>query len=267
MDQEFIDEIASGLRTSTAHPMAFDDVPGWFGQVDKSMFEWVLTGRAAPPHGNVVELGTYLGKSAVHIGRFVHEPDEFFVCDLFGEGQLPETASPGARIFYSRPIRNDFENNYRHFHERLPVIIQAPTAEILNHVPAGSCRFVHVDASHEYADVRADIRSARTLLEPGGVVALDDYRAAHTPGAAAAVWEAVTTGALRPFCLSADKLYGTWGDASARQEQLTEILAAASDLAFATHHIMGQRVIRLIRRRSATAQADQRSAGERKKPG
>jgi hypothetical protein len=41
----------------------------------------------------------------------------FFACDLFGEAQLPDTASPSARIFYSRPVRSEFGSNYRRFHD------------------------------------------------------------------------------------------------------------------------------------------------------
>jgi hypothetical protein len=96
---------------------------------------------------------------------FVHELDMFFVCDLFGDAQFPETASPSAPIFYSRLVRSEFESNYRRFH------------------------------------VRADQHSARGLPGSGGIAASDDYRAARTPGTAAAVWEAVAGDGLRPVCL------------------------------------------------------------------
>jgi hypothetical protein len=58
-----------------------------------------------------------------------------------------------------------------------------------------------------------DISAARTLLKPGGVVVLDDYRSEHTPGVAAAAWQAISAG-MHPFLLTQSKMYATWGDAT-----------------------------------------------------
>jgi hypothetical protein len=68
---------------------------------------------------------------------------------------------------------------------------------------------VHLDGSHAYADVSRDLDLALELLAPGGVVCIDDYRTAHTPGVALATWEAVSEAALRPVCLTDSKLYAT----------------------------------------------------------
>lgn len=253
-DQELVDEIARGLVASTDSPATIDDVPGWFGRTDQDLFDWILGGQTmAPLQGNIVELGTFLGKSAIHIGKFAQHPTRFFVCDLFGSNPL-DTMSPSARTFYSKPFRNKFERNYLHFHDELPSIIQAPASAILEHVPLGSCKFVHVDASHEYDNIKTDINSARQLLKPAGVAAFDDYRTEHTPGTAAAVWEAVANCGLRIICLSAYKLYGTWGDASLIQDELLRMLPQAEDYTFAIHSIMDQRVIRVVRKhRNSTA--------------
>jgi hypothetical protein len=59
-----------------------------------------------------------------------------------------------------------------------------------------------------------DVESSRALLAPGGVVAFDDYRAVHTPGVSAAVWEATARHDFRPFLLSPRKMYGTFDDDS-----------------------------------------------------
>jgi hypothetical protein len=249
-DRELVEEIARGLVAPVPNPATIEDVPGWFSRADQDLFEWIL-GRptAAPQHGDVVELGTFHGKSAIHIGRFLRDADQFFVCDLFGADAPANAMSPSARAFYSQSFRHEFERNYLYFHGRLPAVIQAPTSEILQHVAAGSCRFVHIDASHEYENVHGDLLSARELLGPGGVVALDDYRAEHTPGTAAAVWEAVATGGLRLICLSEDKLYGTWEDPAAVQDDLVRAASQAGNYVVATHRIMDQPVIRVVRRR------------------
>lgn len=188
VDPELIAEIGRGLVASgTRDPRHLEEVPGWFGDMDQDLFGWILGDFADPAAGNLVELGAFLGKSAIHMGRFLRASERFCVCDLFGARPPADSMSRCAQAFYSRPFRTAFEHNYLCFHSRLPIIVQAPTAEILRHVAAGSCRFVHIGASHEYEWVSCDARAARQLLAPGGVVAFDDYRAEYTPGTAAAV--------------------------------------------------------------------------------
>ncbi|WP_433654866.1 class I SAM-dependent methyltransferase [Nocardia sp. CA-128927] len=255
VDPDLVEEISRGLlATPTDHPTTLDDVPGWFSRTDHDLFGWILTELADDlPRGNIVELGTYLGKSAIYLGHSLRESEELFVCDLFGSDVSRNAMSSSARAFYSEPFRSTFERNYLCFHQKLPVIVQAPTSEIVKYVAPGSCRFVHVDASHEYDNVHADMHAARSLLMTGGVVAFDDYRAEHTPGTAAAVWEAVHSWGLQPICLTEDKFYGTWGDAAKLQEQLIGVLARDDAYTVATHRIMGHRIVRVVRRRGRSA--------------
>lgn len=48
--------------------MKYEDIPGWFPLLDQYAFQWVLEfqNRTEPP-GDVVELGVFKGKSAVHL--------------------------------------------------------------------------------------------------------------------------------------------------------------------------------------------------------
>jgi hypothetical protein len=83
---------------------------------------------------------------------------------------------------YSTLTRSAFEANYLSFHNELPVVIQGPTSIIGSKVAPGSCRFVHIDASHLYEHVRGDIVAVRDLVLPSGILALDDYRAGRCGG-------------------------------------------------------------------------------------
>ena len=157
------------------------------------MFDWTVTGQAATLPGNAVELGSKLGKSAIHN---ISGPSTNQICSL-------------CAIFSAR-------------------------------------RSVHVNALHEYHDVRADMCSARGRLGPGGIAAFDDYAAAHTSAG----------DGLRPVCLSADKLYGTSDDPAVFQEQLLDVLATAGEFSVTTHRGLGLRVIRIIRRQAGTTRAD-----------
>lgn len=201
------------LRGVTVTDDDLDSIPGWFDPMDRELFRWFLTaGRAASGPGNIAELGAYMGQSAVLLGDHLEDGEELTVIDLFeaeadDDANLEENADS-----YPGLSRQGFESNYTRIHGRLPRVVQDFSERIVDHVAAGSCRFVHIDASHLYDHVVSDIQASKALLSATGIVAFDDYRATHTPGVAAAVWEAVASDGLHPIVLSSKKLYATWGD-------------------------------------------------------
>ncbi|SNR60139.1 class I SAM-dependent methyltransferase [Actinomadura mexicana] len=234
------------ISQETGPPASLDEVRGWFPKVDQLLFTWFLERQERlGERGDLVELGSYLGKSAILMGRHLREGETFTVCDLF-DGDAPDDSNQAEmRGSYSTLTRRAFESNYRAFHDRLPEIVQGPTSLILDHVPPETCRFVHVDASHLYEHVHADIRAAHVLLPAGGLIVCDDYRSEHTPGVSAAVWESVATDGLRPICVTTQKLYGTWGDSDAVQDDLLEWLATRDDAWHEVQHVAGRRLVRV----------------------
>jgi hypothetical protein len=195
--------------------------------------------------GDLLELGAYLGKSTILIGHYQRPGDQFTVCDLFGQ-DAPDAANQAETMgSYATLTRATFERNYLAFHRVLPAILQAPTSSGPAHVSAHSCRFVHVDASHLYEHVHGDIEMSRRLLNDDGLIVCDDYRSAHTPGVAAAVWEAVLSGNLRPICLTANKFYGTWREVGAVQQDLLDWFAACGLTTVDQQHVAGHRVVRI----------------------
>ena len=193
--------------------MNFDEVPGWIKPIDQLAFKWVLEYQnACEPIGDVVELGAFKGKSAIVIGRYLRANERFTVCDLFETAATSSEIHPSIGKFYKSLTQQEFEKNYLAFSSSLPTIVRGPSSSIVKNVKPDTCRFIHIDASHMYEHVREDIASAKLLLRMNGVVAFDDYRAEHTPGTAAAVWEAVVNDGLRPIFHTAGKLFATWGD-------------------------------------------------------
>ncbi|MEU6377765.1 class I SAM-dependent methyltransferase [Streptomyces sp. NPDC046909] len=237
--------MANPQQTYT-HPGELGDVPGWFPPLDQLLFGWFLERqeREGMP-GDLLELGAYMGKSAILLGRHLREGERFTVCDLFG-GDAPDGANRAETAkSYASLTRQAFERNYLSFHDELPRVIEAPSSVISSEVAAKSCRFVHIDASHLYEHVRDDIGAAREILLPDGVVVLDDFRSEHTPGVSVATWEAVLNRGLRVICLSTQKLYGTWGDPSAVQEELLEMLRGRGDCGLSVQEAAGQRLVRV----------------------
>ncbi|MFG3053975.1 class I SAM-dependent methyltransferase [Kitasatospora sp. NPDC048239] len=255
------------LRTASPRPrLTPDGIPGWFFTVDQEAFTHFLTAQStAGLTGDILELGTYLGRSAVLLGERLQPGERLTVCDLFDSDAGDADNAAEMVMSYRRTLtRSAFEANYLAFHPELPEIVQGPTSLLADRrIPDGSCRFVHVDASHLYEHVAGDIEVARLALAADGLVALDDYRSEHTPGVSAAVWEAVFTGGLRPVLLTPMKFYGTWGDPAQAQQTLLARDWQAEGYTVDEDTIAGGLVIRLNHRNGPSAAPARRSLPRR----
>lgn len=238
--------VMTATQAATRPPHQLDDVPGWFPVLDQMLFDWCLDRQeSAGMRGDLLEVGVYMGKSAIFLGRHAQEGERYTVCDLF-EGDAPDNANQAESTkSYSALTRRAFEENYLSFHDELPRVVQGPSSLVPSEIAPGSCRFVHIDGSHLYEHVHGDIAAAREALLPGGIVVLDDFRSEHTPGVAVAAWEAVLSRGLHPICLSAQKLYGTWDDPEPVQEELLAMARERTDCHLSVQHAAGHRIIRL----------------------
>lgn len=235
------------------------DIPGWFRWLDRRIFAALLDHPSDPAPGVVVELGAYLGKSAVVIGDHLRPGDRFVVMDLFGSDEpLGESAQDEAnrqenQRSYRTLTRQKFEQNYLALHPELPEVFQGLSSGIVDHVEPGSARFVHVDASHLYAHVRVDVANTKILLRPGGIAVFDDFRSLHTPGVAAAVWEAVFTAGLIPFAVTPNKLYAVYDDPVPYLAVLRELFTGDNRFPSEEQDVAGHTILRLNQRDTTPA--------------
>lgn len=227
-----------------------DGIPGAFWPPDWQLFRALLEATAAAGPGDLAELGVLYGRSAVLIGGSLREGETFTVVDLF-EAEPDDTANATENAqSYPGLSRAAFEENYRRVHGRLPVVVVGPSESVVDHVPAGSHRFVHVDASHLHDHVVKDIDASRRILRPYGVLVLDDIRSPHTPGVAAAAWQAVLTSGLRPIAVSTYKLYATFGDPEPYRRALLD-LAATGAVEHEVQVVNGEPLVRVWQPRPA----------------
>ena len=234
-------------------PKSLHDIPGWFYWADQHLFDLLLDAQLETPPGTLVELGAFKGKSAVLIGRHLRPGERFVVCDLFGApAEDLGNATENDRSYRSL-TREAFERNYLAFHDVLPEIIHDVSASIVEHVDPGSARFVHVDASHLYHHVRGDIESARHMLRRDGIVVFDDYRSEHTPGVAAAVWQAVAQDGLVPFAHTPNKLYATFGDPTEYLLTIEAWAARSAGFSAIEEHVGPARMLRVKHQPAAKA--------------
>ncbi|SDV01713.1 Methyltransferase domain-containing protein [Microlunatus sagamiharensis] len=240
---------------------SYADLPGWFRWIDKTMFDALLGAQRELPAGDLVELGCYLGRSAVVLGSHLRDGEHLVVVDLFGRDPAdfePPRAEHDAiraenRRSYAALSRERFEEGYAAVHGSLPVVVTGTSGQVVDHVHPEGVRFLHLDAGHVHADVLADLRRARDLLQDEGVVVVGDHRAEHTPGVAAAVWEAVVVDGLRPFALSGNKLYGAWSSADRYVGALEDLVRDDPRYATEVQHVRGSGVLRVGQGRSTTA--------------
>ncbi|WDV54056.1 class I SAM-dependent methyltransferase [Streptomyces coeruleorubidus] len=235
----------TNAQATDTYPGELADVPGWFPPLDQMLFTWFLERQQKQGmRGDLLELGVYMGKSAILLGHHLQDGEQFTVCDLF-EGDAPDEANKAESTkSYASLTQQAFERNYLSFHDTLPTVIAAPSSVVADKVAPDSCRFVHIDASHLYEHVHGDIGAAHDILVPEGIVVLDDFRSEHTPGVSVAAWEAVLNRGLRPVCLSTQKLYGTWGDPEPLQEELLEMLRQRTDCGLSVQEAAGHRLVR-----------------------
>lgn len=227
-------------------PTRLSDVKGWFFPADQLLFDWFLARqRDRSERGDLLELGAYLGKSAIFLGARLGPGERFTVCDLFDSPAEDASNSREMRKSYATLTRRAFEANYLAFHDELPTIVQGLSSLVRDHVEDRSVRFAHIDASHLYEHVHGDILAVRELLTDTGVVVLDDFRAEHCPGVAAATWQAVANEGLRPICITGTKFYGTWGDPAPVQAALLDWLTGRDGIWHEVQDVSGAPLIRL----------------------
>jgi Glycosyl transferase family 2/Methyltransferase domain len=220
-------------------------VLGWFDDVDAAVFRAIdHVQRASGVEGDLLEIGTYLGKSAILLGYLLRPSERLVVCDLFTNEALDPDLDADAP-FYGQLSRVAFEENYSRFHLRPATVIERSSTALAHEGLERSFRIVHVDGSHRFDVVRQDITTALDLVVDGGIVVIDDYRTIpHALGVAAAVWEAVTSGRLVPVVASGQKLYGcSHDDTKATARMLLRWASEEAQFDTLSQHVAGHDVV------------------------
>lgn len=222
-------------------------VPGAMYDIDFLIFDEMLRMQEESSElGDLLEIGAYLGRSAIVIGAHVRETERLVVCDIFENAPQGDASNEReSEESYRGLLREQFETNYRRFLQNDMVIVQESSENICAHVRDQSVRFAHIDGSHLHSVVKQDIANAERYLKFDGVIAFDDYRSNHTPGVAAAIWEQVAANGLVPICVSNAKLYATWSAEAAKSatERISTWLARYPYIESGIQSISGRTIV------------------------
>ena len=150
----------------------FDEIkelPGYFTYDDVVAFTLILqTQRTSGIGGDLLEIGSYHGRSSVVIGRCVQPSERFIICDTFdqpAEETYPNPPSPGG-------LRKTLA---RLAPELLDVDIRRCRSDELD-LGHATLRFAHIDGGHSYDVALHDLRLTASHLAPNGIIAVDDYQ-------------------------------------------------------------------------------------------
>lgn len=186
-------------------PATLETIPGWFSGLDQNVFGAILSHQ---DYGHVLEIGVYQGKSAIFIEQFRQAAEEFHVCDVFDSVETYSHNNTEIKKSYEDLSFSKFQMNFERFFSQMPIVHICDSENLASRIGSKIFRFIHIDGSHLYDIVKKDLKFASEHLHPEyGVIAMDDYRAAHTTGVAAAMWEYIIQGSLVPLLITPNKAY------------------------------------------------------------
>jgi hypothetical protein len=165
--------------------------------------------------GNAAEIGVHHGKLCILLSLLC---DHTYAIDVFDPTLNRDASGDGNREIFERNMRR---------HGGAYTVLQSDSA-LLTPDRLPPMRLFSVDGSHTAKMTASDLRLAAAVLEPGGVVILDDYFNEQWPDVSVGANRVIADGSLVPFAIAPGKLLLTNGDASAH---LAAVNAATSFLA------------------------------------
>jgi glycosyltransferase involved in cell wall biosynthesis/predicted O-methyltransferase YrrM len=159
----------------------FNEIPGWFSYTD--LYDELV--EKVPTNANVVELGTWFGKSTNYLASKIKESDKkinFTTIDTFkgsDDEELHQTIvdSFNGDIFYEFIDNTVLADNYNVFN-----VIKDTSKNAANQFTNCSIDFMMLDAGHTYEDVTNDLKIWYNKIKPGGYITGDDYGGSFFPG-------------------------------------------------------------------------------------
>ena len=173
--------------------MRWTEIEGWFqwrsGQEEAA--EWFPEGSC------FVEVGTYLGRSLCSMGEVVERSGKSFT--VIGidtcRGSGPE--GPRRKDYHGAAVTRNGGTFAGALHKNVLDCGHGDTISLLIASSLTASRlfgdasvdWVHLDARHDYASVKADIQAWLPKVKPGGWLSGDDYDAVKWPEVIKAVGE------------------------------------------------------------------------------
>lgn len=156
----------------------FARIPGWFS-LDAYVLMCLYHQLALPP-GDVLEIGVFQGLSAIGVAALRGPNRRFFAVDSFRAPILN---------FEPQEIRERFFKHMREFYPTLDFMTLLETRSNALTAETFPTRFslVHLDGDHTAEGVLHDLELSHAVLEPGGLLVMDDFYNPMFPGVSEAL--------------------------------------------------------------------------------
>ncbi len=168
------------------------ELPGWFDFA--ALYDEAVA--AALPGDTLVEVGVWHGRSLVYLAKAARASGKglrlYGVDHFLGD---PDTG-PAPLGLGARCVCNFLDAGFTIGGDTVKLII-SDSVRAAKRFSDASLGFVFLDASHDYASVRSDLRAWLPKVRPGGTLAGHDYLA---PGVARAVAELLPGYVRRESC-------------------------------------------------------------------
>jgi cephalosporin hydroxylase len=208
--QSLLDKLHRGKSPYTGFPEREWD-GAWYGDpgAQRNIFRQAID-KAKP--GLIIEVGSFVGESAIFMAEYLQAigRDSAILCvDTFYGGVDHYKGAPekinmhfGRPDLYYRFVSNVIQRGQQ---DRIvPLALDSVNAARLLKTMGIVPQMVYVDASHEAGDVLQDLIAYWHMLEPGGVMLVDDL-SAHFP-AVVKDWDAfLSLYHLKPFAMEGEK--------------------------------------------------------------
>ena len=146
----------------------YEKISGWFNFTD--IYKQMVNQH---DKGHFVEIGTFFGKSASFMGVEIYnskKPIKFDTIDTF-QGS-PTELDGKHQVFKNTDVESIARNNLK----GLPVnVIKGNSTDIAKKYKNNSLDFVFIDGSHEYEDVKKDVKTWLKKVKKGGYIGGHDY--------------------------------------------------------------------------------------------
>ena len=156
--------------------MKWKDIEGYFSYTN--LYDIAL--KYCPDNSIFVEIGSWMGRSTCYMGEGIKNSQKnikFYAIDTW-EGSDEEE-----HISFIEELKSKGKTLFDEFQENIKscgvddVIIPIQSTSILaaEQFEDNSIDFLHIDASHDYENVIADINAWYPKVKPGGMITGDDY--------------------------------------------------------------------------------------------
>lgn len=137
-----------------------DQIDGILSLFSMAAMDSLLSLQATNPEvsGNIVEFGTYKGRSAAIIAPRVRPSEKFVLVDVAEYLQVEKIRAINANMEFILCGSEEFRSRYPDYKQLRK-----------------NCRFIHVDSSHAYRTTFQEMKLCNELLSAGGIAVFDDY--------------------------------------------------------------------------------------------